>query len=613
MLLGEIKDSVEDLQARIVREDREHANAMQQLGLQMQLLRAQKEMLGGQLTKATSTSTRVQAQLALVRREARRLRGEVNKRHGRCTRGIDEVQLSELPQIIALRSAMASKSGTIHPGDLLDCHVSDWNMGECSVPCDNSCPENATSTGSCGGMVMFERDVVQPANSFGTPCPALSWTVRCNQVRCPVDCEISQWSSWSACTRRCNGGVRQRTRSVVRRPQHGGLACASTMETHQCGMGACSRDCTLKSWSGWSACTAVCGGGYQERRRPVHTEASGDYSMCPSELSSARYETRRCNPVPCLGDERCLARQDILLALDSSASWGSSGFGAVRKFADSLIMRYNSSAYGQPAARVGVIQFGNGEVRESGVVPDAAKLTDLQADMASVRNAVAGTRLLSGFSNLAQAFTLAGRMFRDQGRRSASRMLLLVTDGRPPFRIHAMQQARELRAAGVRIFVVGVVGKACGKDATVLEALASVPAAANYVHVPGKEALGAEPDVWARKVLAASCPRARSPRRAGRREQEQGFRLIREGQGCGQAGRALLGEWVDTAAACSELAKEAGRTYFAYGTGPHRGRCYSEAFSNGHCVNGSFQPDALDLYECLAPRQGVGPRMLRSP
>merc|ERR1712196_712873 len=40
-----------------------------------------------------------------------------------------------------------------------------------------------------------------------------------------VDCVWNQWSAWSTCTATCGGGTRQRFRSTLIPPQHGGKPC----------------------------------------------------------------------------------------------------------------------------------------------------------------------------------------------------------------------------------------------------------------------------------------------------------------------------------------------------------------------------------------------------
>ena len=46
------------------------------------------------------------------------------------------------------------------------------------------------------------------------------------------------------------------------------------------------------------------------------------------------------------GDERCLAKQDVVLLLDASGSVGEVGFHNLKGFAKLLVGRYETKAYG---------------------------------------------------------------------------------------------------------------------------------------------------------------------------------------------------------------------------------------------------------------------------
>ena len=51
------------------------------------------------------------------------------------------------------------------------------------------------------------------------------WSARfkkCNQIKCPVNCDMSEWSGWSKCTADCEGGVQGHTRSILTKPKNGG-------------------------------------------------------------------------------------------------------------------------------------------------------------------------------------------------------------------------------------------------------------------------------------------------------------------------------------------------------------------------------------------------------
>lgn len=132
----------------------------------------------------------------------------------------------------------------------------------------------------------------------------------------PVDCQVSAWSSWDACTASCGGGTQSRSRTVLQQPANGGAACGDTSEirpcnTHECpgewsfcrAFGSHAGDtrccwfvnasaddaCVWGQWSEWTSCSAVCDGGSQVRVR------SPSSSGCVGALS----QERTCNSAAC--------------------------------------------------------------------------------------------------------------------------------------------------------------------------------------------------------------------------------------------------------------------------------------------------------------------------
>ncbi|KAJ6665427.1 hypothetical protein lerEdw1_003267 [Lerista edwardsae] len=106
----------------------------------------------------------------------------------------------------------------------------------------------------------------------------------------PKDCETSDWSSWSSCSKTCHSGdlslgFRSRTRSIKHTAVGTGLECPETEEREACSIGGGKHlySCPRFEWktSEWKECdvsllleqqdprhskhTGLCGGGIQVR------------------------------------------------------------------------------------------------------------------------------------------------------------------------------------------------------------------------------------------------------------------------------------------------------------------------------------------------------------
>jgi hypothetical protein len=143
--------------------------------------------------------------------------------------------------------------------------------------------------------------LVSPAHG-GNACPVTSRKQSCNTQPCPVpiDCQVSAWSAWSACSKPCGGGEQTQTRTVMKAAAHGGIACPATSQTQPCNQQSCPVDCQVSAWSGWSACSKPCGGGEQTQTRTVVRAAAHGGKACPATLQQQWCNKHSCPaPVDC--------------------------------------------------------------------------------------------------------------------------------------------------------------------------------------------------------------------------------------------------------------------------------------------------------------------------
>lgn len=237
-LVAETTRNLEDLDAQARKAEQDNQKLRKSLVTQQGELDGRKLELQQELAEAVSRMSSANELRRSLSEEVRTLQHESRAHRAQCQAAVRTV-FETMCALRKIRSSLVSKSGVIKVNDLVDCDVTQWQPGECSAKCDNACPGNATSP--CGGESKVTRAVIQPPGAHGMKCPALAKVTVCNQVKCPVNCEISTWSTWNNCSRDCGGGVRSRTRKVLQVPAHGGQACGPPTESKPCNTGECPR------------------------------------------------------------------------------------------------------------------------------------------------------------------------------------------------------------------------------------------------------------------------------------------------------------------------------------------------------------------------------------
>lgn len=209
----------------------------------------------------------------------------------------------------------------VQPCNTKECHGcvdgewglwTEWSM--CSATC-------------ASGFSARYRHPTVVSNFCGQPVEGLDQEYRvCNDdVSCQpnVDCEWREWQEWNGCSATCDG-LRHRSRHIaVQGSGHGKFCTGAADEVQNCDSssaceGEAKVDCQWSEWNSWSSCSVTCGGGQYNRSRFVLVNASGGGKNCrggfvevagctreecanddpkPACLESEWHEWGPCNPI----------------------------------------------------------------------------------------------------------------------------------------------------------------------------------------------------------------------------------------------------------------------------------------------------------------------------
>lgn len=121
-----------------------------------------------------------------------------------------------------------------------------------------------------------------------------------------IDCVLSEWSDWTACSAPCGEGTHTRTRRILTAASVDppGAACGPLSEESKCfsPRGACRQDCEMSEWTSWSSCSQPCGVGGKRlsSRRILKTGGLGGGDTCAGE---PLLREEACNEeIPCVSD-----------------------------------------------------------------------------------------------------------------------------------------------------------------------------------------------------------------------------------------------------------------------------------------------------------------------
>jgi len=498
LMWGDVKDSVDELTS-IMAENEAQCKATEELHngeiTTWQATLSQKNVELTEATGSLNTNTEEQAE-----RQAEKLmlENEYEEVHGECEAVLHEILFTNICGVKTVRGEIAKFSSVYGPTDVLDCVVTDWIPQECTIECvdqvlcEGAVPGKLPDPSCAGGVQNMTRNVVQN-KTLGAECPALILQKGCNAHPCPIDCQQSSWSPFGKCSKECGGGIEQRSRNVEVRPDNGGESCGPSSDTQVCNGQSCDVDCVLHDWTVWGPCSRACAGGTHERARLVNAPAEGN-GVCAAEMSEERFEQQECNTMECPPEPVCIAKQDVVLAVDVSGSFKQEGFDTMMKFVQELTSLY---ILGVNETQIGALEYSK----------EAKIVAPLQSNMEELMPMLEKISFQRGVTDMAQGFSLAKTILME-GRKSASSVVIMLTDGKPSFEFSTKKAAQELRDQGVRVVVVPIFTYG---DAAFMTELASDPPEDNVLPINGLKQLAESTLDEAKKLMTATCAQLELP------------------------------------------------------------------------------------------------------
>jgi len=372
----------------------------------------EKEATAGEIARQTAT-------------ENEHLNQDLQKQMKTCSNNYIQFE-TELCALKKIRGELYKMKGGGHSAFFQDCEVSKWDPEECSKEC-------------ASGEQKLSRGVLTHPDG-GAKCLPLAALRSCNNKPCPVDCRLSTWGGWSKCSAECGGGVTQRLREVKMAMKYGGKPCGETSETKACNDQACEKDCELTEWTKWSACSKDCDGGTKKRQKFVKEVAEGD-GKCAGAWSLKRLQYKKCNMKRCPPQKCTNKTMDIIMLLDGSGSLGKKGWDAEIIAAKSFIGAFMGNKgkinmavtlFSGPSTWGGVYKCMAKSKKPVDVQKDCniKTVTHFTDDLKKIVNLINGLTWPKG-STLTSLALINAEAELALGRKDAPAVIVVFTDGRP--------------------------------------------------------------------------------------------------------------------------------------------------------------------------------------
>jgi len=450
------------------------------------------------LAKATKEQNDAERNSKLKNEERVALDAELKRMEKLCEVNMNNF-VSEKCALGKIRGELEKMKGHTNPAFLQDCAVTDWSADECSVACG-------------GGIQKLTRAIsVHPVG--GAQCPPLEMQRACGEEECPINCELEDWTEWGDCSAECNGGVKEKIRNVLTVPQFGGDPCGESSVAESCNMQSCDKDCVLSDWTGWSECSKECDGGLGTRVKNVVEEPQGSGNCFYAETTE-RLEYSPCNEAKCEGNVTCESKLDVVVLLDGSGSLGPNGWAQTKKAGEMFVQGLHG---GEDHVKVSVILFSGPTSWDKyyactgaaqGATPNLKDdcgidiVQHFTADMSEAANVISGLVWPAKTTLTSQALMTAKSEL-SLGRKDASSVVVVVTDGRPLNPQRTEKASSDLKKSARLMWIP--VGQNVPIES--MEAWATKPVSENVIPVNHFEALS-DPDTI-NAILADMCPKVK--------------------------------------------------------------------------------------------------------
>jgi hypothetical protein len=248
---------------------------------------------------------------------------------------------------------------------------------------------------------------------------------------------------------------------VKRAMKYGGKPCGATSQSIACNGQSCEKDCELTEWTKWSWCSKDCDGGTRKRQKFVKTQAEGE-GKCAGKWSKDRLQYKQCNMHRCPA-LKCKQKLDVVLLIDGSGSLGSRGWKAEIKAAQMFVDAFSGTG---AEAQMAVILY-SGPFYWSGVrlctgknskKVDSEKtckiktVTHFTKDMKKVKQLITGLNWPRG-STLTSLALQTAKAELALGRKDAKSVVVAITDGRPLSYRNTWIASRNLRKSARLVWV----------------------------------------------------------------------------------------------------------------------------------------------------------------